>query len=397
MGWTLEKPAAECNFPGTPDPDTFHRMTMDSYAPAVDDKTLSLSRLISVLAEDAIFAFAAGGGANSLELLAKRRGEAYSAVLAGHRIHTMTSEFDPWLVTLTRAMAPISPPIAMPMGDVIREGITLEVGARGLRSLFSSKPSEKEVLRVKRLGTLAVRTLRAVMAADGNIDPEEARTIAAVLSSLGLPEGETNPLYTEAPIPIAQTDMYGEIEQNVANALVRGAWLGAAVDEIDPREEQVVRTFAGKMSMKPETVEQLRNEAIARVDARRLVGLATTDGLRYVLSDRLTGTGQLLGVKTAELLLPKRYRDEAIGPITHKVPTTLGRRYANLSSDDKQAALGITWAAASWEDPTQSRRALLRARHDRFAQDLGDDGARARQTVEVWINEVLAPAAFPMA
>ena len=54
--------------------------------------------------------------------------------------------------------------------EVVREKVTLEIGARGLRSLFSSKPSDKEVARVKRYGSLAVRVLRAVLAADGELD-----------------------------------------------------------------------------------------------------------------------------------------------------------------------------------------------------------------------------------
>ena len=59
------------------------------------------------------------------------------------------------------------------MMDVVREKVTLEIGARGLRSLFSSKPSDKDVARVKRYGSLAVRVLRAVLAADGPLDAEE--------------------------------------------------------------------------------------------------------------------------------------------------------------------------------------------------------------------------------
>ena len=42
------------------------------------------------------------------------------------------------------------------MSEVLAEKVTLEVGARGLRSLFSSKPSDKDVQRVKRLGSLAL-------------------------------------------------------------------------------------------------------------------------------------------------------------------------------------------------------------------------------------------------
>src|SRR4029079_12208498 len=127
---------------------------------------------------------------------------AYSAILAGHRLNTMSGEFDNWIVELTRAVAPIFPPTWMPMAEVIREKVTLEVGARGLRSLFSSKPSDKDVQRVKRLGTLAVRVLRAVIAADGPMDPEEARPVAGLVASFGLPDDLAQPLYAEAPIAV---------------------------------------------------------------------------------------------------------------------------------------------------------------------------------------------------
>src|SRR3954447_21824936 len=154
----------------------------DAYAPVADAKTQVLARLVSTLAEDAMFGLSCGGGTDVLEGLGKRRGEAYSAVLAGHRLNTMTGELDNWVVELTRAVAPIYPPTWMPMAEVIREKVTLEAGARGLRSLFSSTPSEKDVQRVKRLGTLAVRVLRAVFTADGALDPEEQRTIAGLVA-----------------------------------------------------------------------------------------------------------------------------------------------------------------------------------------------------------------------
>src|SRR5439155_22129257 len=112
----------------------------------------------------------------------------------------------------------------------------VEVGARGIRSLWASKPSDKDVQRVKRLGSLAVRVLRAVLASDGRIDGEEARIIASLIASLGLPDTNTQPLYTEAPIAIDRLDVYGEIDNAVSRALIRGAWLGAAMDAIDPRE-----------------------------------------------------------------------------------------------------------------------------------------------------------------
>ncbi len=368
----------------------------DAYAPNVDGKTQTLGRLVTTLAEDAIFGLSCGGGASVLEGLGKRRGEAYAAVLGGHRLNTMSAEFDHWVVEMTRAMAPICPPAWMPMAEVIREKVTLEVGARGIRSLFSSKPSDKDVQRVKRLGTLTVRVLRAVFAADGALDAEETRTIAGLIASMGLPDDVAQPLWHEAPVPVEQLDVYGDIEPAVGKALVRGAWLAAAWDTIDPREEHVVRVIANKLALPVMDLEQMRNEAIGRVDMRRMAGLAAIDAVRYVLSDRQPGHGVTLAAKAGTLMLPRRYRDEALAPIGHGAKVTLAKRFAALTGEDKQTVLGIAWAAALYEDPSVARRALLRARHDRVAQDIADDGNKARHGVEDWIYEVLAPAAFPM-
>ena len=52
-------------------------MTLDAYAPMVDAKTAALARLITTLAEDAIFALGTGGSATVLEGIGRRRGEAY--------------------------------------------------------------------------------------------------------------------------------------------------------------------------------------------------------------------------------------------------------------------------------------------------------------------------------
>ncbi len=373
-------------------------MTTDAYAPepAADPKTLALSRLVSTLAEDAIFTLAAGAGVAALEGVAKRRGESYGAILAGHTLNSMMNQFDHWVVEMTRALAPVSPPLWMPMGEVLKEKVTLEVGARGLRAIFSSKPSDKEVQRVKRLGTLAVRLLRAVFAADGPLDVEEQRTVAALIGSLGLPPEDANPLYSEAPITVDKLDVYGEIEAPVAKALVRGGWLAAAWDQIDPREEQVVRTLATKIQVPPQELEAARADAIARVDARRLSGLAAVDAVRFVLMDRVPGAGVRLGAQAGHLMLPRRYREEGLAQVAHGAPVQLARRYKDLSSEDKVAVLGLAWAAALHEDPTVARRALLRARHDRVASDLGEDGLRCRAQIDEWVADVLAPAAFPM-
>jgi hypothetical protein len=371
-------------------------MTMDAYAMVVDPRTAALARLIMTLAEDAIFGLAAGGGPQVLEGLGKRRGEAYQAVLAGHRLNTMCGELDHWIVEMVRAVAPVFPPVWLPMADVLREKVTLEAGARGLRSLFSSKPSEKDVLRVRRLGTLATRVLRAVLAADGPLDQEEHRAIAGFVASLGLGDEDAQPLYAEAPIHVDQLDVYGDVDPSFAKALLRGAWLGAAWDASDPREEHVIRVVSSKLNFAPMDLEVLRTEVMKQIDQRRNAGQAAVDAIRFVLADRMPGHGVTLAAHTGLLMIPKRYRDETLAHIGHGAKVTLARRHTQLPADDKQAVLSIAWAASLYEDPSLSRRALFRARHDRVAQDMGEDGARARQAVDDWVNDVLAPAAFPL-
>ncbi len=358
------------------------------------DATASLSRLVGTLAEDAIFLFAGSrdGGLSSLASLAKRRVEAYGACLRGEATPRMVDQFDAWVIELARAMAPLTPPAWLPMGGVVAEKVTLEIGARGLRSLFSTKPSDKDALRVKRLGSLAVRVLRAVLAADGNIDAEEARTIAALVGSLGLPDADAAPLLTEEVVAIESLDVYGEIEPSVARALVSGAWLAAAWDTLDPREEHVVKTLAGKLSLSPADVEAARADAMARVDARRLAGLATVDFVRFVHADRVPGPAVPLAARAGTLMLPRRYREEALAQIGHGAPVTLARRYMNLPVEDRTMVLGIVWATALHDDPSLGRQALLRARYDKVADDLAEDGTRPRQALSEWVGDALATA-----
>ncbi len=365
---------------------------------ATDPYTQALSRLVGALTEDAIFALAAAprGQAATLEGLGKRRTDAYTAVLQGQRALRMNDEFDHWVVEMARAIAPVAPPEWMPMCEVIGEKVTLEAGARGLRSFFSSKPSDKDVQRVKRLGSLSVRLLRAIFAADGPVDAEEARTLASLIGSLGLPEADAQPLYTEAPHAIEHLEVYGDLEEGVGRAMVAGAWYGAAWDSIDPREEAIVRSFAKKISVPIEDVERLRTEATHRVDQRRIAGLATVDAARYMLTDRTPGIGVQLAAKAGTLMLPRRYREEALGQIGHGTPVSLAKRYTNLTEGERLSVMGIAWAVGLFEDPSMGRRALLRARHDRIAQDLGDDGARARTMIDEWISVVLLPVAFNM-
>jgi hypothetical protein len=357
--------------------------------------TAALERLVGALGEDAIFVLASGARdpKDALEGLLQRRGVAYTAAVQGQPHTRMTSQFEAWEVDMTHAMAPVWPPSWMPMMDVVREKVTLEIGARGLRSLFSSKPSEKDVARVKRYGSLAVRVLRAVLAADGQLDQEERTTIAAVVASLGLPEADANALRVEPPVAPESLEVYGEMDQGVARAIVRSAWLAAAWDAIDPREERVIRVVAQKMAIPTEDNEQLRREGIERVDARRKVGAAAVDAVHYLLSDRCPGLGVQLAALTGRLMLPKRWREESLAPVGQGAPAALAKRHAGLEREDRLTVLGTAWAAALVDDPTVGRRALLRARWERVAADLDEDDPTAREIVETWIGEALAGVA----
>lgn len=361
-----------------------------------DLASAALARLVPVLCEDAIYALAAGGGdpAGALEGCGKRRADAYAAVIQGAAVPRMIDHLDVWQIHMARAMAPVAPPTWLPMMDVVREKVTLEIGARGLRSLFSSKPSEKDVARVKRFGALATRVLRAVFASDGALDAEETTAVNSVIASLGLPDADAQALYAEPPMTAETIDVAGEPEPAVTRALVRGAWLAAAWDAIDPREEHVIRVLAHKLGVVVDALEAARAEAQQRVDGRRLVGLAAIDGIRFVLSDRAPGIGVQLAALAGTLMLPRRYREEGLAQIGHGAPVTLAKRYAGLASDERAAVLGIAWAAALAEDPSVGRRALLAARWERFAADLGDDTGRG--LVDVFVADALGAIARGM-
>ena len=366
----------------------------------IDDIAGHLTQLVSALAEDTIFVLAGDEGSVSappFEAFARRRAEAYSAVLHGQPHATMGGTFDAWVVDLSRAIAPIAPPDWLPMGEVIRAKVTLEAGARGLRSLFSDKPSEKETLRVARLGTLAVRLLRRVLSSSRPLDQDDARTLGAFVASLGLPPEDAATLLNEPVVPGTVLDIFGEVEPKVARAALQGAWLAAAWDGLHPREEEAIRAFASKVGLPLDEVEEARSAALAKVEVKRLVGLATVDYMRAVLQDRVPGIGDALPSRVGTLLLPRRYRDEGLAPIRHGAPVMLARRYGKLTADERTRVLGMTWAAALHEDPSLSRQTLLRARFEHVAEDLEADGREARMLVSGWMSDVLAATARELA
>lgn len=363
--------------------------------PTTDSMTPAIERLLRAISEEAIFVLAGGtsDARDAISGVVKRRVDAHATTMSGRPIPTMTDDFDAWSLELARAAAGIAPPDFVPMADVLGEKVTMAAGARGLRGLFSSKPSEKDEARVRRLGTIAVEAARAVLSADGSIDAEEARSISWLIASLGLSDADADKLRTLAPVKPEKIELHGDVDASVAKALVRGAWLVAAEDGLDPREEDAVRMLAHRVSVTTEQVEHARNEAVARVDARRAMGLCLTEGIRYVLSDRVPGDAVAIASKACALAVPRRFREEVLGHVAHGALVTLAKRHAGLPAADRTCALGATWAAALHENPTLARRATLRARFDRFAADVGDEGGRVRTIVEGAIDEALATAA----
>lgn len=377
-------------------PITITTYMMVAAPPVGDPRTLFLARFVGVLCEDAMLWLASGAGADDLEEMAKRRGAGYEALLAGRGTHRMLESFDGWLADVVLAAAAVSPPEWLPMSGVIGEKVTLEVGARGLRSLFSSKPSEKDTQRVKRLGSLTVRILRAVFAADGALDAEEQSGVALVIKSFGLPEADAQAMLAEEPQAAETIDVFGEMDPTVAKALIRGAWLAAAQDGLVTAEEKIVRLIADKLGVAHEECESMGNAATARIEARKLAGQAAVDAVRFMLLDRTPGYGHSLALHAGHFFLPRTYRDEGLAGATSNAPVQLTKRHRDVSNEDKERVLGVAWAAAEWDDPSVARRAILRARHDRVAQDLGVDGAKVRDRLDAWLTATLAPAAFPM-
>lgn len=382
--------------PGPRHPANFSATVLSMLqVPGSDGAAAALERLVGVLGEDAIFVLASGARdpKDELDGLVQRRAQAYAAAVQGRPHSRMTAQFDGWLVDMVRAMAPVAPPAWVPMMEVVREKVTLEIGARGFRSLFSNKPSERDVVRVKRYGALAVRLLRAVFAADGPLEPEEQTVVAAVIAALGLPDADANALSAEAPVQPASLDVYGEIDHAVARAIVRGAWLAAALDAVDPREEQVIRVVAQKMGVANDEVEEARRQALERVDARRQAGAAAVDGVRYVLRDRCPGLGLELARLAGALMLPRRWRGEALAAAAQGAPVTLAKRHPGLGAHERTSVLGVAWAAALVDGPSVGRVATLRARWELLAQDLGEDDASPRLLVQKWIDETLVGVA----
>jgi len=331
---------------------------------------------LETITEDALFGVAAAGEDDEDVLigLGKRRAQIYEDVVKNHD-RVPISSFRNWMTELTAALAPVCPPAWMPMAELVKSGITVEGGARGVRALFTSKPSEKQVEHVKRVGALAVRTLVAVLSADGELDPDEEDLRAALVASLGLPDEDEQKLLAERPFAPDKVEIYGELESKLAKEIVYGAWVAAFGDGLDPREERVITTLGGKMSVAPDDIEQARTLAKKTIDDERDVGAAVVDAIRYVLVDE-PDDAMLLGKAAARLFLPRRHRIEPLSALHQRGTITLANRY-HLGRAGQSAVLAASWLGALHTNPSSARRIPLLLRHENVAKDLKAEGTGA--------------------
>ncbi len=344
------------------------------------------SRLVG-LCEDAFFTVASVGrlDAEMLHALAARRHER-SAPPQG------MDAWDAWVLSLCGAMAPIAPPRWMPMADAIEAGLSLEHGARGLRSLFTSKPGDRDVQRVRDLGSLATRALGAVLGAAGGFRGDDHALRGAFIASLGLPEADQRALDAEPPRRAEDLETRSDLDQKLARAIVRGAFQAAMHDGLDPREDQAVLLIASKLGVGTEDANQARNEAKKVIEGARGFGEAAVDAVRFVLADEATES-ERFAIAAARLILPAVYRREAVTQINQGVAVALARRH-ELDRKQREAVLALAWLAALRIDPSFCRSVELAGRHLALAGDLGDPSSSAavRSILEAFLEAELLRA-----
>jgi hypothetical protein len=343
------------------------------------------------LCEDAFFAIA---GAAKLDLdqlraLAARRAVALRVAALGTPGPTLAA-WDAWVHELCIAIAPIAPPRWLPMGDAVAAGLSLEHGARGVRSLFTSKPSEKDIARVRRLGAFAVRSLGGVLSATGQWTTDARLLRASLIASLGLPEEDQRALDAELPVPTETLELQSGCDAKVARAIVRGAFYAAMGDGMDPREERAVISVAQRVELEADGVNASRQEAREQIDGARAFGEAAVDAVRFLLQDE-QAESERLAIAAARLTLPPVHRRDALTAVNVGGPVTLGKKHP-VERRHREAVLGLSWAVAIRENPTYTRRNELSVRHDLIAADLGElaDGAQIRSSIDRLVEAELS-------
>jgi hypothetical protein len=214
------------------------------------------------------------------------------------------------------------------------------------------------------------------------------------VASLGLLAPDRHRLLYEPPLPVEELEVPEELDAKQAREIVEGAFLAAAADGIDGREEHIISALASRLQVRPEDSEAARSAAREFVDDQRDLGSAAIDAIRYVLIDA-PDQAALLGQIAARLLLPQRHRLEPLSALHEKSTVTLAGRW-HLGKASQGAVLAAAWLAALHTDPSASRRVTLLLRHEDIARDLraGANGALVRERLDRIVENQLQMAAL---
>jgi hypothetical protein len=350
-----------------------------------------LANYLRAVSDDALFLLASTHKMDRelLVEMATRRGTHYATLVQGGTPDCM--DWPTWLVNMCVALAPVAPPVWLPMHELI-DSLTLETGARGVRSLFTSKPSDKQVERTRAIGSFAVRSLTSVLGAGEAMKDDDSLLRRCVVAALGLPDGDAAVLCQESPEAPEAIEVPADFDPKLAKHVARGIWRAAFRDGLDPREDERSVALCQKMGLTPEDTEAARRHGQGEVDARKILGVAAVDAVRYVLADDEAMGGRLAQV-VAHLALPPVHRTEQLSAIEHGGAIVLARRHA-LEKKQRELCLALVWFAALGTNPDQTRQAELSVRHDRVASDIGSkgEGSAARAAASSFVQDQLATA-----
>lgn len=344
------------------------------------------ARTFSLAARDLVAAVAAREGyARSLPDIARRRAARYADPGAA-------PEGDAYWVDLAAALAPVLPSELMPMWGLIESGATLEGGARGLRSLFSSAPSEKDRRRVQRTAGLAWRVMSLAVAADGTVTDDERLRAEMAMASFGLSAEELAAAKGEAPAKAAQLEVFGELEGRVRRELVRGAWQVAMQSELTQAVEDEVLTLAAKLEVSPELGAIRRDVADANARSARVAGLAVE-----LLRVATAGLPPERVGPAAEHLLRAAAPAGVAGALRARLTasdTPDPSRFVSLVGAQRSQAVALAWATTRGLDQPASAEALSRARLRAAAADLdaSSEAATAMELVDRYLVDRVAEA-----
>jgi hypothetical protein len=351
-----------------------------------------LCNVLRAVSSDALFLLCSSQKieTNTLLEMANRRADHYATLVQGGELDNADASL--WFVNMCVALAPVAPPPWLPMHELI-DSLTLETGARGVRSLFTSKPSEKQIERARTLGSFAVRALSRVLDASAPWSYENQLLRRCVVAALGLSPEDASALCLEEIKDVDTLEMPSELELKTAKKVACGIWRAVFRDGLDPRQEERAMTVCQLMGLTPEDTEAQRRQAKGEVDASKVFGAAALDAVRYVLFDDEV-MGPDLARVVVQLALPPVHRGEMVAAIEHGGSVVLGRRHS-LERKQAEACLALAWFAALSTNPEQTRTAELVLRHDRVASDIGSraEGVSARSLATSFVQDQLTSSA----